>query len=72
MTDTASTDACDDLVRLKILELRRTSESQAELILEMAAAGFTNSRIAELVGTTPDTVRSAVHRDAARKKRTKP
>ena len=58
----APVDHADELVRLKTLELRRTAESQAELILEMSAVGFSNSRIAELLGTTTGTVRMAVKR----------
>lgn len=48
----------DELVRLKAVELRQTFETQAELVLALAKAGLTNSRIAEIVGTTSATVRA--------------
>ena len=60
-------DYADELVRLKALELRRMSESQSELILEMSAVGFSNPRIADLLGTSTDTVRGVVNK--AKKKK---
>jgi hypothetical protein len=40
--------------------LRRDSESQAEAIEEMSKAGFGPSRIADLLGTTANTVNVAI------------
>lgn len=63
-------DIQEEMVRLFELQLRRTAGSQAELVREMAKAGFTPKRIAELVGTTPNTV-SQVLAEAKRQARTK-
>ena len=49
-------EAQEELVRLLALQLRRTAGSQAELVREMARAGFAPKRIAELLGTTPNSV----------------
>jgi hypothetical protein len=53
-------DAQEELVRLKVLELRRTAKSQNELIAELDKAGFGQTRIAELLGTTANTVNVAL------------
>jgi predicted transcriptional regulator len=53
-------DPQEELVRLLILQLRRTAKSQSEFVRELAKAGFTPKRIAELVGTTPNTVSQAL------------
>ncbi len=53
-------DAQEELVRLKVLELRRTAKSQNELIVELDKAGFGQTRIAELLGTTANTVNVAL------------
>ena len=55
-------DHLDELVRLQVLGLRRSVSTQAEAITELSRAGFSNSRIAELLGTTPATVTVAVNR----------
>lgn len=52
----------DELVRLQILQLRRTTANQAETIIELDNVGFTAARIAELLGTSPATVRNAIAR----------
>ncbi|MFC6157186.1 sigma factor-like helix-turn-helix DNA-binding protein [Kribbella jiaozuonensis] len=52
----------DELVRLEVLRLRRTTANQAETIIELSDAGFSAGRIAELLGTTPATVRNALVR----------
>lgn len=52
----------DELLRLKVLELRRESQSQADLILEMNRVGFTTARIAELLGTTSNTVNVTIQK----------
>jgi DNA-binding NarL/FixJ family response regulator len=49
----------DELVRLTALSLRRSMDSQTEAILAFLQAGLEPSRIAELLGTTPATVRAA-------------
>lgn len=49
-------DLQEELVRLHVLELRRSLDSQTEAILELDTAGFGPSRIAQLLGTTPGTV----------------
>lgn len=55
-------DPLDELVRLQVMQLRRTMSNQAEVIVELGQAGFSQSRIAELVGTTPGTVKVALQR----------
>lgn len=55
-------DPLEELVRLKVLELRRMTETQTELILELSKVGFGNTRIAELLGTTPNTVNVTVQK----------
>lgn len=52
----------DELVRLQVLQLRRTASNQAETIIELGEAGFSSARIAELLGTSPATVRNALAR----------
>ena len=42
-------------------------ESQTEKIKVLAGAGFTNSEIAEMLGTTANTVNVTVHRLRAKK-----
>lgn len=49
-------DAQEELVRLKVVELRRTAKSQASMIAELDKAGFGQTRIAELLGTTQNAV----------------
>lgn len=48
----------DEIVRLLALGLRRTTESQTEAITLLLQAKLEPNRIAEIVGTTPATVRS--------------
>lgn len=55
-------DATEELVRLKVRELRKEFETQAGAIVELSAIGFDRDRIAELLGTTPETVRNALTR----------
>jgi hypothetical protein len=50
----------EEVVRLLAIQLRREAESQAQAIEEMSKAGFGPSRIAELLGTTPNTVNVAI------------
>jgi DNA-directed RNA polymerase specialized sigma24 family protein len=49
-------DPQEELVRLRVIELRHRFGSQTETILELSRAGFGPSRIAELLGTTSNTV----------------
>jgi DNA-directed RNA polymerase specialized sigma24 family protein len=53
-------DAQEELVRLKVLQLRRTAKSQNEMIAELDKAGFGQTRIADLLGTTANTVNVAL------------
>jgi DNA-directed RNA polymerase specialized sigma24 family protein len=55
-------DPLDELVRLQVLQLRRSAGSQTELIIELGKAGFQQARIADLVGTTPATVKVTLQR----------
>jgi hypothetical protein len=48
----------DELVRLTALSLRRDMENQTEAILAFHQAGLEPPRVAELLGTTPATVRA--------------
>ena len=52
----------DEIVRLLALSLRRTTESQSEAILLLSQAKLDANRIADLVGTTPATVRATQSR----------
>jgi DNA-binding NarL/FixJ family response regulator len=54
----------DELVRLTALSLRRGMDSQTEAILAFLQAGLEPSRIAELLGTTPATVRATKQKAA--------
>jgi DNA-binding CsgD family transcriptional regulator len=58
----------EEIVRLLAIQLRRDSESQAQAIEEMSKAAFGPSRIAELLGTTPNTVNVAVSSAKKRKR----
>jgi DNA-directed RNA polymerase specialized sigma24 family protein len=55
-------DPLEELIRLQVLNLRRSLETQSEAIIELNKAGFGNTRIAELLGTTAPTVKMALHR----------
>ena len=70
MTQDESTDHGDELVRLKVLELKCSIESQTDLILELKGVGFENPRIADLLGTTTDTVGASIRQAKKRKKKT--
>jgi hypothetical protein len=59
----------EEIVRLLAIQLRRDTESQAEAIEEMSRIGFGPSRIAELLGTTPNTVNVAISSSKKRKGR---
>jgi DNA-binding CsgD family transcriptional regulator len=46
----------DEIVRLLAIQLRIQLGSQARTIAELSRAGFGPTRIAQLLGTTPNTV----------------
>jgi hypothetical protein len=52
----------EELVALAVLLLRRDSASQSELSREMYSVGFSTSRIAELLGTTANTINQAIQK----------
>jgi hypothetical protein len=58
----------EEVVRLLAIQLRRETESQAQAIEEMTRAGFGPTRIAELLGTTPNTVNVAISTGKKRKR----
>jgi DNA-directed RNA polymerase specialized sigma24 family protein len=62
-------DPQEELVRLKVMEIRQRLGSQAEMIVELNKVGFGPSRIAELLGTTANTVNVTLQKA---KKRAKP
>ena len=55
-----SVDPQEELVRLMVIQVRRTIGTQNDTILELDRAGFGATRIAELLGTTPGTVNQAL------------
>jgi DNA-binding CsgD family transcriptional regulator len=59
----------EEIVRLLAVQLRRDSESQTEAIVELGRAGFAPIRIAELMGTTGNTVNVALAKERKRRKR---
>jgi hypothetical protein len=62
-------DTQEEIVRLLTIQLRRSVESQAQAIEELSRAGFAPARIAELLGTTANTVNVQL---AKAKKRNRP
>lgn len=62
-------DIQEEIVRLMIIQLRRNTKNQAELIIELDKAGFGPARIAELLGTTPNVVNVTLSK--AKKRETK-
>jgi DNA-binding CsgD family transcriptional regulator len=54
----------DEIVRLMALSIRKDMGSQTEAILAFSQAGLDPARIAELLGTTPATVRSTKQKAA--------
>jgi len=61
-------DLLKEIVALLSVQVKR-GISQSTLIKELSDAGFQPKRIAELVGTTPNTVRVAVHQLKSKKKK---
>jgi DNA-binding NarL/FixJ family response regulator len=62
-------DPQEEIVRLLAIQLRRNSTSQSEAILELGRAGFGPKRIADLLGTTSNTVNVVLTKDRKRKKK---
>lgn len=71
MAKKATLDPEDEIVRLLAIQIRRQFDSQGEAILELNRSGFGPGRIAELLGTTPNTVNQAIQK-AKKKKSSKP
>lgn len=65
-------DAQEELIRLTVLQLRRAAKSQNEMIAELDKAGFGQTRIAELLGTTANTVNVALSKAKKEKKKGQP
>jgi DNA-directed RNA polymerase specialized sigma24 family protein len=61
-TAPALADTGEELVALAVLLLRRLGSSQSEVVLEMRSVGFTTTRIATLLGTTPNTVNQVIQK----------
>jgi DNA-directed RNA polymerase specialized sigma24 family protein len=55
-------DPTEELVRLLALQIRLQLGNQSQAIIEMDRAGLGAGRIAELLGTTPNTVNVALNR----------
>jgi hypothetical protein len=55
-------DPTEELVRLVALQIRLQLGNQSQAIIEMDRAGLGAGRIAELLGTTPNTVNVALNR----------
>jgi DNA-directed RNA polymerase specialized sigma24 family protein len=64
-------DHADEIVRLLALQLRLGFETQNEAILAFDKAGLTQPRIASLLGTSPGTVKDAIHRTKTSPKRSR-
>jgi DNA-directed RNA polymerase specialized sigma24 family protein len=55
-------DQLEELVRLRVIELRRSLGSQTEAIVELSKADFRPTRIAELLGTNTNVVNVTLQR----------
>lgn len=64
-------DLQEEIVRLMAIDLRLRLGSQGEVIQELNKAGFGPSRIAELIGTTPNTVNVTIQKAKKRAATTK-
>lgn len=64
-------DPQEELVRLKVIELRERLGSQTEAIVELNRAGFKPARIADLLGTTANTVNVTLQKAKKRNRRRK-
>ena len=61
----------EELVRMAALLLRRSIGTQTETALELSRAGFQPARIAELLGTTANTVSQAITQSKKKEKKAK-
>jgi DNA-directed RNA polymerase specialized sigma24 family protein len=64
-------DTQEEIVRLLAIDLRLRLGSQGEVIQELNKAGFGPTRIAELIGTTPNTVNVTIQKAKKRLATTK-
>ena len=55
-------EAQEEIVRLMVVQLRMQLPTQTDVISELHRGGFGPARIAELLGTTPNTVNVALQR----------
>ena len=62
----------DEIARLLATLVRLQLGNQAQTIIELNKAGLSNARIADLIGTTPDTVKVTVQRARRRAKSRQP
>ena len=69
MSEDKATSLLDEISKLLALLLKRSAGSSTTM-KELYAAGFQPKRIAELIGTTPNTVRVLIHQ-AKKSKKTK-
>lgn len=58
----------DQIIGLLALGLKRDLETQTEAIVAFDQAGLERARIAELLGTTPDSVRATLSKASKRAK----
>jgi DNA-binding NarL/FixJ family response regulator len=65
-------DLQDEIVRLLATLVRLQLGNQTQTIVELNKAGLANARIADLIGTTPSTVKVTVQRARKRSKTTRP
>lgn len=56
-------DKLDDVARLLAVLIKLRTPSQAEAIREMSRSGLGPTRIAELLGTTPNTVNVTLQKE---------
>ena len=62
----SSEELLDQFVRLQALQIRMALPSQTEAIIELNKAKLGPTRIADLLGTTPGTVKTTVQRANAK------
>jgi DNA-binding NarL/FixJ family response regulator len=60
--DQESLDLSEEIARLIALLIRLQLPSQTEAILELSRLGFGTTRVAQLLGTTPNTVNVTVQK----------
>lgn len=71
MAGKSAVDPQDEAVRLLAILVRRQCDNQVEAILELNRGGFGGTRIAELLGTTANTVNVTVQKNKKKKSVTK-